>query len=129
MCKTEIVKRMEIWYSIYNRIQQTKFQQTIGMGKSQRYQAAVDGHYAAVNHWIISEKIHGTKASRAGIRADSFNPAGSWGYLRLGVILSNPPVWGIFLLPKVLRICLQMGVSLPVNPLAPVLRAERSGRK
>jgi len=23
----------------------------IGMGKSQRYQAAVDGHYAALDHW------------------------------------------------------------------------------
>lgn len=27
------------------------------MGKSQRYQAAVDGHYAALNHWSHSEKV------------------------------------------------------------------------
>jgi len=44
----------------------------IGMGKSQRYQAAVDGHYAALHHWIFSEKMQGMMASRAGIRADTF---------------------------------------------------------
>ena len=68
----------------------------IGMGKSQRYQAAVDGHEAALHHWIISEKMQGMKASRAGIRADPFDPGGSWGCLLAGVVMFNPPVSGGF---------------------------------
>ena len=36
------------------------------------------------------------KASRAGIRAVTFNPAGSWGFPWLGVGISNPPEQGDF---------------------------------
>ena len=68
------------------------------MGKSQRYQAAVDGHEAALHHRIISEKMQGMKASRAGIRADPFDPGGSWGCLLAGVVMFNPPVSGGFFL-------------------------------
>ena len=66
----------------------------IGMGKSQRYQAAVDGHYAVWNHWSFSEKIPCKQASRAGIRAVTFEPGGSWGCLLAGLVVFDPPVLG-----------------------------------
>jgi hypothetical protein len=39
-----------ICYLQQNKVK-TKVSADIGMGKSQRYQAAVDGHEAALNHW------------------------------------------------------------------------------
>ena len=39
------------------------------MGKSQRYQAAVDGQVSRADHWRKSEKIGTTRASGAGIQA------------------------------------------------------------
>jgi len=68
----------------------------IGMGKSQRYQAAVDGHYAALHHWSRSEKMQSMRASRAGIRVDAFCPKGSWGCLPAVFAICNPPVSGGF---------------------------------
>ena len=80
-------------------------QQPLEWVKSQRYQAAVDGHYAVQSHWIFSEKALCTKASRAGIQAASC-PRGLLG-MPAGVFAQQAiPLWGIFLferLPAVFR--------------------------
>jgi len=66
------------------------------MGKSQRYQAAVDGHYAALHHWIFSEKMQGMMASRAGIRADTFIREALGGACWLVLLCSIPLFQGDF---------------------------------
>ena len=43
-----------------------------GMGKSQRYQAAVDGYCAACVHWHHAEKDTDIMASGVGTRSSNF---------------------------------------------------------
>ena len=66
------------------------------MGKSQRYQAAVDGHCAVQDHWIISEKTMHTRRPEPEYELCPY-PGGSWGCLPDGFAMLKSPNRGLFL--------------------------------
>ena len=67
--------------------------------KSQRYQAAVDGHYAALCHWSSPRRQRGNKASGAGILSFAFSAVRLLGDVHTGcALLLNAPNGASFLL-------------------------------
>ena len=70
------------------------------MGKSQRYQAAVDGHLCRHGPLERSEKGHGKEASRAGIRALCFHRQTLGDGLAALLLYKKPPEWGLFFLDR-----------------------------
>lgn len=58
----------------------------IGMGKSQRYQAAVDGHLCRHASLELSEKVHGKGRPEPEYRPNAFLPTDSWGGLAVTLL-------------------------------------------